>query len=90
MAIEDSMSITEVLDAGATPENVPERLKLYEAIRKERAEWARDQARINAMNEDVRPPSKLTRLSETMLQTMLTLHLSQGRICDAQSLPRPR
>lgn len=55
MAIEDAMSLVEVLQM---PSDVPRQLRMFEEIRKERVEWARDQARINAMNEDVRPPSK--------------------------------
>lgn len=65
MAIEDAMSISEVLGSGTTGADVPERLKLYENIRKERVEWARDQARINAMDEDVRPASKPDRSTVT-------------------------
>lgn len=58
MAIEDAISVSEVLRGVDSPTEISDRLRLYENIRKERAEWARDQTRINAMNEDVRPPSE--------------------------------
>lgn len=60
MAIEDAISISEVLRNVDGQAKIPERLRLYEDIRKERAEWARDQTRINAMNEDVRPASEFS------------------------------
>lgn len=87
MAVEDAMCISEVLGSGATAADVPQRLELYESIRKERAEWARDQARINAMNEDVRPPSKYCNVKQKGARSkLLTRSLSQGWLRDAEGL----
>lgn len=78
MAIEDAISISEVLGPCTSAAQVPERLKLYQDIRKERAEWARDQARINAMDEDVRPPSKCRGMLDLRRDRVLIDCLAQG------------
>ena len=55
MAIEDAASIAQVLSESTTAAEVPDRLKLYEGIRHERASWVQDQTRINGLDEDKRP-----------------------------------
>lgn len=58
MAIEDAASIAQLLPAGTTSAEVPERLALFEKIRHERVTWVQERTRINGMDEDKRPAGK--------------------------------
>ena len=58
MAIEDAVSIAQILTADTPQDEVPERLKLYESVRHERATWIQNQTRVNGMDEDKRPEVK--------------------------------
>lgn len=58
MAIEDAASIAQLLPADTDRLDVPDRLRLYNDIRKERVEWVQDQSRINGRNEETRPASE--------------------------------
>lgn len=53
IAEEDAVSLGVVLERGLKPEEVPERLKLYEAIRKSRAERLQEYTRL--AGKDVKP-----------------------------------
>ena len=55
MAIEDAASVAQLLPEGTTAAEVPDRLKLYESVRHERASWVQQQTRDNALDEDKRP-----------------------------------
>jgi 2-polyprenyl-6-methoxyphenol hydroxylase-like FAD-dependent oxidoreductase len=44
-AIEDAAAISAVMPAGTTPEDIPERLKLYEQIRYDRAHVIQEYSR---------------------------------------------
>ena len=58
MAIEDAASIAQLLPADTDRLDVPDRLCLYNDIRKERVEWVQEQSRNNGMNENTRPASE--------------------------------
>ena len=58
MAIEDAVSIAQLLPESTSASEVPDRLKLYESIRHERATHVQEQTRINGLDEDKRPASR--------------------------------
>lgn len=57
VAIEDAASLAAVLPAGTRPEEVPERLKLYENIRKVRADRIQQHSRIAGKDLDEKKDS---------------------------------
>ena len=54
MAIEDAVCIARLLPANTSASEVEERMKLYEDIRYERAEYVREQTRRNGLDEEER------------------------------------
>jgi 2-polyprenyl-6-methoxyphenol hydroxylase-like FAD-dependent oxidoreductase len=62
MAVEDAASVAQLLPEGTTAAEVPDRLKLYERVRHERASWVQQQTRDNALDEDKRPAGKCLRI----------------------------
>lgn len=58
MAIEDAASIGQILAPDTPAAEIPDRLKLYERVRHERASWVQEQTRINGLDEDKRPAVK--------------------------------
>ena len=52
MAIEDAATLTELLPADVESEDITERLKLYEELRKPRVGVVRDTARKMALGQD--------------------------------------
>ncbi|EMD91234.1 hypothetical protein COCC4DRAFT_45853 [Bipolaris maydis ATCC 48331] len=59
VAIEDAASLAAVLPAGTRPEEVPERLKLYENIRKVRADRIQQHSRIAGKDLDEKKDSDM-------------------------------
>ncbi|KAK4497067.1 hypothetical protein PRZ48_011516 [Zasmidium cellare] len=56
-AIEDAISVAKVLQPGTKASDVPELLKLYDGIRRERVDYVQEQTRLNGLDEDKgRPP----------------------------------
>ena len=78
MAIEDACSIAQLLPEGTSASDVPGRLKLYERVRHERATWVQEQTRINAMDEDKRPASKIR--SEMNMERARTNTMQQRKV----------
>ncbi|KAF2170705.1 hypothetical protein M409DRAFT_51702 [Zasmidium cellare ATCC 36951] len=56
-AIEDAISVATVLQFGTPASDVPELMKLYDSIRRERVDYVQEQTRLNGLDEDKgRPP----------------------------------
>lgn len=60
MAIEDAASIATLLPLGTAPDNIPSRLEMYEASRRDRVEFVLHYTRLNGRDENDTSSARLT------------------------------
>ncbi|OQD62176.1 hypothetical protein PENPOL_c013G08246 [Penicillium polonicum] len=68
MAIEDAASIATLLPLGTAPDNIPSRLEMYEASRRDRVEFVLHYTRLNGRDENDTSSARLT--AEEMVNVM--------------------
>ncbi|KAJ5405126.1 hypothetical protein N7465_006410, partial [Penicillium sp. CMV-2018d] len=68
MAIEDAASIATLLPLGTAPDNIPSRLEMYEASRRDRVEFVLHYTRLNGRDENDTSSARMT--AEEMVNAM--------------------